>query len=152
MKYNFHRVILALWAKRRLQRARLELLPRKFSEPYMLPQLMGTSPTKTSLGSSLYQFIDKIGSLDRPPFWYFAFFNRRLSGENLLSDRFSISSDIRPFSHHQLINDNPKGIKVYLIAMILLGHDLRGHVSGSSAGICKILLSVLFGNTEICHM
>ena len=118
----------------------------------MLSQLMGTSPTKTSLGPSLYQFIDKIGSLNRPPFWYFAFFNRSLPGKNLFSDRFSISSDIRPFSHHQLIHDDSKGIKVHLIAMILLGHDLRGHVSGSSAGICKILLSVLFGNTEICHM
>lgn len=118
----------------------------------MILEFMGSVPAQAGLWPPLNQLIDEISSLYGPAFRYLGFFDDGLFGHDLFLDGSAVSAYIGSLAHHQFIDDDPQGIVVDFVAVVLLGHDLRSHVAGSSTGVGGILFSVLLCDTEVSKM
>jgi len=104
----------------------------------MLLDLFNACPTKTLDWFSLKQFVDEVGSLDRPSFRNILLFDQYLLFLNFLFNLLAILSQIGSFSYHYFIQDDPKSIKVNFVSMIMMKHNLRSHIARSSTSVLSI--------------
>ena len=144
---NIIRIIPSKSFEWRLNCSSCQIFPRKISKPCVSPQLMRPSPSQSSLGPSLYEFVHKIGSFNWPSFRNILFFNSSLFGHHLLPNGPPILSHVRPSPHHKFKHNNSQSIVIDLKTVILPHHNLRRHVARSSACICWVLFSKLLSDS-----
>lgn len=126
---------LARRIERRLHFVAVQRLPVKVFEPRVYLDFGGPVRAEPLDRLPLYQTVDKIDGVFTPAFGHLLRIYLDLAGENVVSNFFSTAAIIRTTSHHALICYYADGVVVHTDTMILLAHDLWGHIAWSATAL-----------------
>lgn len=117
----------------------------------MIKYFIDSIVTESIWRLSLNHTIDKICTLQRPSFRNILFFQLNLFCKDLVSNLFSTSTIIWPFSEHHFVCNNTNCKIIDLIWMILTAKNLWSHISRSSTCITRIIISPFSGNSKVSY-
>ena len=118
----------------------------------MFFEFIHASPAQSLNRFSLQQFVDKVCGFYGP-----AIRDISLGDDDLLFLQFlfyllSRFTQIGPFTHHYLIDDDSKSVIINFITMILVKHYFRCHVAWCARSILIIALPQMFSYSQVCEI
>jgi hypothetical protein len=112
--------------------------PWKLTKPGMVFDLLDTSPAQSLHWLPLEQFVHEISSFNTPPLRNVPLPNNHLSLLDLLLYVFPRLARVWPLAHHHFVDNHPNRIEVDLEPMVMVEHDLWGHVSRRTRRILSV--------------
>mmetsp|Transcript_17981 Transcript_17981/g.30601 ORF Transcript_17981/g.30601 Transcript_17981/m.30601 type:complete len:309 (-) Transcript_17981:404-1330(-) len=133
----------------RLQSLLPQPLPVEFLEPGVALQVLDPVDAQPLSGHSLQTAVNEVGCLSRVAHRQVALPDSGLLVEDGLAYLLSAPAEVGPATHDALVADNPHGEVVGRDPVVLLEHDLGGHVAGRAAVLRAILLDPDLGDAEV---
>ena len=143
---------LARRIERRLHFVAVQRLPVKVFEPWVYLNFGGAVRTEPLDRLPLYQAVDEVDGVLAPALGYFFWVYLDLFGENVVPYFFSAAAIIRPTAHHALISYYADGVVVHADTVILLAHDLWGHVAWRAAALLRVVFLPQFCDSEVGNL
>ena len=94
-------------------------------------------------------FIYEICCLAAPVYWQLFGFYDGLFSQNLVTNLFSVFTNIGSAAQHEFVAHNPHCKIISTIGMIFSANDFRRHIARCTTSILMIILTYLSGNTQI---